>query len=70
MAKAADRLGKAPSNRQAFLCLQSVQAPKIITEFRPFAVILLTELDSYLDGYYAGFQSSNASYLDEFKIMK
>jgi hypothetical protein len=45
MTKAADRLSEAPSNRQAFLCRQSVQAPRIKTEFRPFAMILLTELD-------------------------
>jgi hypothetical protein len=45
MTKAVDRLGEAPSNMQAFLCHQSVQTPRIKTEFRPFAVILLTELD-------------------------
>jgi hypothetical protein len=31
--KVADRLGDAPSNRQAFLCRHCVQAPRIITEF-------------------------------------
>jgi hypothetical protein len=45
MIKAADKLGEGPSNKQAFLCRHNVQVPRIIREFKPFAVVLLTEFD-------------------------